>query len=309
MGGPVRIVLYATDRQAAEAAARAAFDAVASVDATMSDYREDSELNRFSRLAGRGPQRISGPLLEVLEAAQRVSGLSDGAFDVTVGPVVALWRRAKKEGALPDPRALSDALAHTGWQKLRVDDRLGTATLSVEGMRLDLGGIAKGYACDRALAALREHGAPRALVDGNGDLAVGDPPPDRPFWRVQIAGEPDKVLRVARCGVATSGDTERFVEIGGRRFSHIVDPHTGLGLQTRSKVTVVAPDGMTADALATAVSVMGSDRGMAMAERLPGVAAWMRWNRGEVSESTQSSAFGNLLRRGDPEDRPRTSRE
>lgn len=295
MGGRVRIALYARTEADADAAAFAAFDAVADVDAAMSDYKEDSELSRFNRRSGQGDVAVSAPLMEVLQSARRFSALSGGAFDVTVGPAVQLWRRARKEGHLPDAEDLRATLGRVGWNRLRLDPARGTARLDREGMRLDLGAIAKGYACDRALRALQARGVRRALVDAEGDLALGDPPPERASWRVRIAGEPDKTLLLARCGVATSGDAERYVEVGGRRFSHIVDPRTGLGLETRSQVTVVAPDGMSADALATALSVLGAEKGIALAESLQGTEAWMKWKEGERTRTAMTRGLSALV--------------
>jgi thiamine biosynthesis lipoprotein len=146
------------------------------------------------------------------------------------------------------------------------------------GMRLDLGAIAKGYATDEALAVLRRLGLPRALVNASGGISAGAPPPGRDGWRVAVAplepdAPPSQFLRVVNGAVATSGDTWQFVEIDGKRYSHIIDPRTGWGLTTHSSVTVLAPDGMTADGLATAVSVLGPQEGLALVEQTPGVAA------------------------------------
>jgi thiamine biosynthesis lipoprotein len=295
MGTPCRVVFYARDADEAERARRAAFAELAAVDERMSDYREESEVSLLSRRFGSGPIPVSEPLFQVLSAAQRFSELSGGAFDVTVGPVVHLWRKARREARLPDPRELREALGRTGWRKLVLDPAARTARLERPGMLLDLGGIAKGYACDRALEALARLGIRRAMVDTGGGMALGDPPPGRPGWRIQVADQSSKVLVLAGRGVATSGDWERYVEIDGVRYSHIVDPATGIGLTNRILVTVVAPDGMSADALSTALSVLGPERGLRLAEDLPGVEAWMRWREGGAVRSAQTSGFGTLL--------------
>ncbi len=162
--------------------------------------------------------------------------------------------------------AISEALAGVGYQHLQLDAAGRTAKLSAAGTRLDFGGVAVGFAVDEALAVLKQHGLTRVLVNGSGDMAVGDPPPGEAGWRIGVAPleadqPPSRLLRLAHCGVSTSGDVWQHVEIGGRRYSHIVDPRTGIGLTTRSTVTVIARDGMAADALATAVSVMGAEKG------------------------------------------------
>lgn len=297
MGTPCRVLFYARDVDEAERARRAAFAELAGVDERMSDYREQSEVSLLSRRSGSGPIPVSEPLFRVLWAAERFSELSGGAFDVTVGPVVELWRKARREARLPDPQELREALERTGWRKLVLDPSARTARLERPGMRLDLGGIAKGYACDRALEALARLGIRRAMVDTGGGMALGDPPPGRAGWRIQVADRSENVLILAGCGVATSGDWERYVEIDGVRYSHIVDPSTGLGLTSRILVTVVAPDGMSADALSTALSVLGPERGLRLAEDLPGVEAWMRWRENGAVRSAETSGFAARLER------------
>ncbi len=145
-------------------------------------------------------------------------------------------------------------------------------------MRLDLGGIAAGYAMDEALAVLRSQGVTRALLDASGDIVVGDPPPGERGWRIGVApqtadGPPSQYVVLSNASVTTSGDAFQHVEIGGKRYSHVVDPHTGLGLTDRSAVTLIARDGITADSYATAVSVLGPKRGLELVEATPGAAA------------------------------------
>ncbi len=296
MGGTVTLVFY-SGLETAEAgrAADAAFAAVAEVDEAMSDYAPGSALNRLNAAAGGAAQPIPGILVEVLEASQRVAEATGGAFDPTVGPLVQLWRRARKEGRLPGSDEIAEARRLVGHDGLSLDHGRGTARLERAGMRLDLGGIAKGYACDRALRALAARGIRRAMVDAEGDFALGDPPPGRDAWRIQIVDHPDRVLHLVRCGVATSGDAERFVEIDGRRYSHIVNPGTGYGIEQMSLVTVVAKDGATADALATAVSILGADRGLALVESVPETAAWMEWRTPEGPRTAQTKGLEGLL--------------
>ncbi len=297
MGTICRIVLYAGTPEEAREASKAAFRELAAVDDRMSDYKEGSELSLLCRMAGQGPQHVTDPLWEILSASQRHAELTGGAFDVTVGPVVALWRRARKERKFPDRAELEAALSKVGPSLLVLDPSRRTAELRKEGMRLDLGGIAKGYACDRARAAVAKLGIRNALVDTGGGMSLGEPPPGKAGWRIQVGEEGAGMLIVSRCGVATSGDAEQFVELEGRRYSHIVDPKTGHGLADSAAVTVVAPDGMSADALATAVSVMGRERGLKLAEDLPAVEALCRWKEGGRWRKAQTRYFATLLER------------
>jgi len=257
MGVEARIVLFAPDEDFAVTAAQAAFDEIERLESLFSDWRPDSELSRLSDRAGTGPVVVSEDLYSILARAREISAATDGAFDVTVGPLVALWREARRTQALPDAARLAHAQSLVGWRMLEIDASRRTVALAKPGMRLDLGGIGKGYAGQGALDVLAELGCERALVQMGGDVVCGAPPPDRDGWEIDIGGETHLVHDRA---VATSGDKEQHVDIDGVRYSHVVDPRTGLGLTTSSVVTISAKDGATADALATAGSVLTPDR-------------------------------------------------
>jgi thiamine biosynthesis lipoprotein len=279
MGTTFRIVLYASSGEPAARAAQAAFARVAELDRVLSDYKADSELSSLGRRAGGPPVAVGPDLWRVLWAAQEWARRSRGAFDVTAGPVVQLWRRARRIGERPADAALASARRLIGYDKLQLDVVGRTARLAEAGMRLDLGGIAKGFAADEAQAVLKAHGITRALVAAGGDIVTSGPPPDRQGWSVGVAlppplhepGAPPLELRDA--AVSTSGDAEQFVILGGVRYSHIVDPRSGMALTGRSGVTVIARTGTEADALATAVSVLGPQRGVDLVEATPGAAA------------------------------------
>lgn len=279
MGAPFSMVLYASDEQAANRAVAAAYSRIRQLDQTLSDFDSDSELRRVCRTAGTGqPVRLSSDLWQMLAQSQRLAEMSEGAFDVTVGPVVKLWRRARRKQTMPDADRLHAALASVGYHFVQLDPVEKTCLLKELGMRLDLGGIAKGFAADEALAVLQENGCPTALVNAGGDIVLGDPPPGRAGWKIGIAplepdSPPSRFLLLERCAVATSGDAWQFVEIDGQRYSHIIDPRTGIGLRRRSSVTVVAGDGAMADGLASAVSVLGPEKGLEFLENFSGVEA------------------------------------
>ncbi|MEO8369480.1 MAG: FAD:protein FMN transferase [Candidatus Solibacter sp.] len=256
MGTLVRIQLYARDTAQADAAFRAAFTRIAQLDAALSDYRDDSEVNRLCRAAVNQPVPISADLYAVLDAALQLAAETEGAFDPTLGPVTALWRVARKQRRLPDGDLLRAAVARTGYRHLHLDPRAQTATLDIPDMRLDLGGIAKGYAADEALAAL---GLPTALVAISGDLAIGAPPPGKQGWRIEI-GSTKEVRTLSNTAVSTSGDTEQHLDVGGQRYSHVVDPQTGRGLTTGRMITVIARRGIDADSWSTALSVLDPAR-------------------------------------------------
>ncbi|HEY3220409.1 MAG TPA: FAD:protein FMN transferase [Gemmatimonadales bacterium] len=277
MGVAVRIVLYAADDAAARRAARAAYARIAALEAIMSDYRPESEVRRLAAMPGLDI-RVSEHLFAVLARALELARLSDGAFDPTVGPFVELWRAARRSGRLPERTALDSAAARVGWRKVHLDSATRSVRIDVGGMRLDLGGIAKGYILDQARAALAQEGVTRALLEAGGDITVGDPPPGLPGWRIEIPGAGECIRArshtLANATVSTSGDTEQFVVIAGVRYSHVVDPHTGLGLTNRRQATVVAPDGATADGLATALTVLDEEQHAALLRAFPNVVAF-----------------------------------
>jgi len=275
MGLPFRLVLYAGGDAEAREAADAAFARIDELNGVLSDYDESSELSRLSASAGTGRWvSLSGDLARVLRTAQEASAASAGAFDITVGPLVQLWKRARRQRELPPETALARAREATGWGHLSLRRRNGTwqAHLARSAMRLDLGGIAKGYALDEAARVLKGRGCRRFLISGGGDLVTGDPPPGADGWRIEvgISDHPQApapvFVSLRNQALATSGDVFQRAEVGGRRYSHIVDPRTGIGLTNQSLVTVIAATGMQADWLSTALSVLGPGPGTRLAD-------------------------------------------
>ncbi|MGQ9879421.1 MAG: FAD:protein FMN transferase [Armatimonadota bacterium] len=278
MGVQVTITLYAPDKNSAERACIAAFNRIAELEQMMSDYRVDSELMRLCAQSGGPPVRVSEDLYFVLKRAQQLSRRTDGAFDVTVGPFVQLWRRARRAGQFPTQAELEEAKRRVGYQKMVLNDAERTVQLLVPRMRLDLGGIAKGYALDCALKVLHAHGIRHALLEAGGDIVAGLAPPGTAGWRIEVANaSPERRwVTLALGAISSSGDTEQYVEYQGKRYSHIVDPHTGWGLTTRVAATVIARDGITSDSLATALCVLGKEKGMELVRTVPGARAYIR---------------------------------
>ena len=279
MGVRTRLVVYASDETTAVNVCRAAFKRVGEVDQAASDYIVNSELNRLCATATTRPVRLSDDLFTLLSESQRLAQLSDGAFDCTVGPYVQLWRRARKEKTLPAAQEIEAASKRVGWRKLQLDPANHTARLAVSGMRLDLGGIAKGYAGDCAIQTLRGQGITSALFEAGGDIVVSDAPPGSEGWKIELVDAgPDmpQTLTLHNCAISTSGDTEQFVEIGGKRYSHVVDPHTGIGLTTRAMSTVVAPKGIWSDGLSKPAEMLDEKRRAELFQHYPGARAYVR---------------------------------
>jgi thiamine biosynthesis lipoprotein len=260
MGTEARIVLFARDRALADAAATAAYHRIAQIDRALSDYRVDSEVAAVAAAAGQRAATVGDDFLRVLAVALDIARETGGAFDPTAGPLTALWREARRAGRMPDDSAVARATRLVGWQRVHLDTLARTVRLATPGMRLDFGGIAKGFAADAAIDALTKHGAPSALVAFGGEIVAGDPPPGEQGWAIDAAGA-DAVgdsRRIAHAAISASGDTEQFIEIDGVRHSHVLDPRTGRPLTDRVAITVFAADGMTADAFATAAGVLDS---------------------------------------------------
>jgi thiamine biosynthesis lipoprotein len=302
MGTWFKITLYASNEQAARQAAREAFDRIAELDRKLTDYNPESELMRLCRLSGGAPVPVSKELFFILERAQDVSRRSGGAFDVTVGPVVRLWRRARRTGRFPEAQQIAQARELVGYQWVRLDEDRHTVQLQKAGMRLDLGGIAKGYAADEALLVLKRRGITSALVAAGGDIAVSGPPPGAPGWKIAIArlvdlpDAPSGQVTLHHAAVSTSGDTEQFVEIDGKRYSHIVDPRTGMPLTSRRSATVIASDGTAADSLTKVASVLEPHRAFPIIEGFAGASALVVRQSSHGLETFASKRFPELKR-------------
>jgi len=297
MGTIFRIVLYAGNATLASEASSEAFERVEQLEQIFSDYREDSELMRVCRTASQSPQRVSPDLFSILQSSQRVSELSDGAFDVTIGPVVRLWREARRQRRLPEAEQLSKAKLAVGYRNVVLDPDDLSVFLKRDHMSLDLGAIAKGYAADQARMVLEKHGIHCALVAAGGDLSIGDPPPGAAGWDVEIRSwtsgseSESQTLQLHNCSTSTSGDKFQFLEVKGKRYSHIIDPNTGLGLTDSASTTVIAPDGTTADALATTLSILSVSRALSLADSLDQVAAFLVRRQGGKFITVRSRRF------------------
>ncbi|MEZ0266255.1 MAG: FAD:protein FMN transferase [Phycisphaerae bacterium] len=279
MGMRCRLVVYATNEDVAVAACRAAFARIAEIDRVASDYLLASELNHVCKTATTQPVKVSDDLWALLIEARKISELTGGAFDITVGPYSQLWRKARKEKVLPTQDALATARPLVGYEKVQLDPANRTVRLTVPGMKLDLGGIAKGYAGDGAIATLRAHGITSALFECGGDIVLAGPPPGKPGWSVSIVDPGDtapRSLDLHDCAVSTSGDTMQFVDIDGVRYSHVVDPRTGVGVTTRAMGTVVAPKGLWSDPLSKCVYLVDEAKRDELLKHFPGTKAYVR---------------------------------
>lgn len=271
MGTFAEVTAVAADRPTAQRAVSAGYARLDDVNRLMSDYVADSEIGRLNRTPAGTPIVLSPETFACLEAALRVSVRSGGVFDVTCRPYITLWRTAAGRNALPTEAELAAARARVGCDKLRLDPAARSVTLLADGMQVDLGGIAKGYALDLAAAAMKAAGATAGLVDVGGDIVAFGARPDGQRWRIGVRNPfgPGLIatLELTDAAVATSGVQQRFFEIDGRRYSHIIDPRSGRPAHEAPSVTVIAADGTTADAWATVFSVLSVAEGQRLLTR------------------------------------------
>ncbi len=299
MGTLFRIVCYARDESTAKKAAAAAFARVETLNQIMSDYDPSSELMRLCKHEAGKLIKVSPELFHVLATGQRVAKESNGCFDMTIGPLVRLWRQSRLTQCLPEADELADAKKRTGYKNLVLNEKNLTVRLLVPGMRLDLGGIAKGYAADEILTMLKKHGITSAMAVAGGDIAVGDAPPNQRGWKIEVATltntKPKHMLLLKNAAVSTSGDKEQFTLIKGSRYSHIVDPRSGLGQTGRRMVTVIAPKGILSDSLTKAVALMAPEKAKTLIEKTPGAAALTVIQSDHGDESFQTERFNQFL--------------
>lgn len=299
MGTLAEVTAVAADQTTARAAVEAAYAAFEQVNSLMSDYRDDTEISRLNSLPAGESLVVSPETFFVLQRATEVSQASSGAFDITCRPLISLWKQAGENNRLPDPSAISDALATVGWTKLALDPPTRRVTKTVAGMQIDVGGIAKGYALDLAAQHMKAAGATNGLIDIGGDIVAVSTQANGAPWRigVQHPFQSGLIIKLALtdCAVATSGNQQRFNVIEGRRYSHIVDPRTGRPVQQAPSVTVIAPDGITADAWATVFSVLSVEQGVKKAEELPDIE--VMWITGDATQPqiARTPGFGKYI--------------
>jgi len=284
MGSPFRIIIYADNDTLANKSANAAFKRIEDLNVALSDYRDDSEINAVSAQSGSGKWiSVSKDLFDILYISDDISKKTGGAFDATLGPIVQEWRRATRKGYFPDQKLIKDALGRTGYKKIQYNIPSQSIELKDKGMRLDIGGLGKGYAADEAVKVLKSYGIQSAMIDAGGKLALMDPPPGQKGWKIVISSGRDSVetIEYSNVGIATSGPTYRYLDYKGKRYSHIVNPKTGIGLEHHVRTTVISPNATEADALATAFSVSGIKEGKKYLKRFPDNKVWLVETRGD----------------------------
>lgn len=267
MGTMFRVVVYASDSIQAKTAVKKAFIRLDELNMILSDYREDSETNTLCRTAGSDQYvKVSEDLWKILQESVKATKYSDGYFDVTIGPLSQLWRRMKRQKQLPTNSQIAEAKQRVGIEKIVFDSKNQSIKLDVKGMRLDFGGIGKGYAEDKMMQILKENGINSALIEAGGNILVSDAPNDSPKgWEIIIK---NMKYYLKNRGISTSGDVYQFVEIEGKKYAHILDPKTGIGYAEPHQISIIAKDGSSSDWLSTALYLMPAIDGQKLAKKL-----------------------------------------
>ena len=307
MGTLVRIQLRCESDQIAQEALIRAYAAMDQVDQLMSTYREDSEMSKINRRAALEPVEVSPETFNLLRKAMEYSRMTDGAFDITVAPLIRLWKQVEKEDRLPTQEELDQVLARIGYEKIALSYENRTVSFAHEGVELNVDAIAKGYAVDRALNAVRRPGVRAALVDIGGEIACFGQDKPGQDWIVGIQDlfadnlenpfdqKARWLVTLRDHAIATSGNYRQYVTISNKKYSHIIDPRTGMPAEKLPSVTILAPLTEDADALATAISVLGPEKGLALIDSIPDTEAFLVGGTEENPIFYRSQQFDRYL--------------
>jgi thiamine biosynthesis lipoprotein len=262
MGSAFNLIIVSADSNKANHLARKSYELVDSLSHIFSNYDSSSELSKINASAGLLPYKMSRAMLDLVQKSQYAYIQSKGAYDISIGPLSSLWRKARKAKLFPEASTVLATKKLVGFAQIKINKRLGTIFLPNANMQLDFGGIAKGYIAQWVINFLKANGIQQALVDAGGDIVMSGPPLNQQGWLIGV-NLPEttdqllnKKLQLSNCSVATSGDVYQFIEYKGVKYSHIINPLTGYGVTNLRNVTIVAKTGATADWLATACSIL-----------------------------------------------------
>ncbi|CUS38644.1 FAD:protein FMN transferase [Candidatus Nitrospira nitrificans] len=290
MGTLVTLTTVASEQNIGDRAMQAAFDEIKRLERLLSTWLQDSELSQVNAEAGRQPVQVSRETLELVARSIEMAQLTHGGFNIALGPAIEAWSVSERQ-RIPDERELQQLKPLVDWTGIQINKAARTIYLPHKGMRIDVGGIGKGYAADRAVTEMKRVGVMGGVVALSGDIKAFGVLPDRKGFPVGIKHPRREEELIAMIdlndeAVSTAGDYERFFERDGVRYHHILDPQTLRPAGACQSVTVIANEGATADGLDTGIFVLGPEQGMALVERLPGVEAIIIDQEGKITVSS-----------------------
>jgi FAD:protein FMN transferase len=302
MGSDFTIIFYHNDSTIATNISRNAFQIVDTLNNSFSDYRVDSEISMLAKNATNNKWiPVSTQLFDILKISKRAWQLSDGAFDVTIGQLTKLWRKSKKVKILSNKNILEKALKTKCMPFIAFNDKAKSIKLLKKGTEFDLGGIGKGYAAQKVFEYLKSENIQSALVDAAGNMAIGNSPPDKLGWKVglQLPNELNTVLpemmTIENMAISTSGDVYKNIEIGNKRYSHILNPKTGLGLTNQKQVTIICKNATTADWLSTSCCILSNKKALLLAKKMNAEIIIFETKNNKLIE-TKSSGFKQYIK-------------
>lgn len=278
LGTVVEITAIGDKKEEIQQAIDRAFREVERIDSLMSCFKEDSEVSFLNREGSSRSVKVSHDTFLVIEESLLLSELSHGAFDITIAPLLCLWNSTGETGQLPGKEELKEAQSLVNYRNILLDEKLLTVRFKKQGTKIDLGGIAKGYAVDKAVGILKRQGINRAIVNAGGDLYLLGRPPRKEYWEIGIKHPREEkallgIIKASDEAIATSGNYENFFVIEGKRYGHLFSPVKGTPSAEALSVTVLAKSALLADGLATAIFIMGPKAGLKLAESLDGIEA------------------------------------
>jgi thiamine biosynthesis lipoprotein len=293
------IVAYGEDRTRLAEAAEAAFEEIDRLDRQMSNYSETSELTYINRNAARSEVIVEKELFDLLKLSVDYSRATDGAFDISVGPLMKAWGFFKGQGRVPSAAELASVLGHVGYQHIKLNERAHTIRFDREGVEVDLGGIAKGYAVDKAAAILRDSGVTSALItSGSSSICAIGAPPKQNAWEVEVSDPLNRshhvmTLELKDQSISTSGCNEKTFELGGKTYCHIMNPRTGQPIEGIVSATILTPRGVDAEVFSKAVMVLGVEKARELLKKRPDVHAILFFHQADGSlDSTKLNVAG-----------------
>jgi thiamine biosynthesis lipoprotein len=297
----VRISVYEQQlsEEAIHKAIDQAFQRMEIIESLASTHRDSSEVNCINRMSGRKPRSVSPEILYLLSRASEISRKTEGAFDATIGVIKMLWRFDSDQPQIPDPSTIHSHLQKVNYRNINTHE--DQVFLKVRGMMIDLGGIAKGYIIDEAVKVLQKNGIRGGVVEAGGDLRLFGSHPERSTWRIGIKHPRNSnndligVIETGATSIATSGDYERFFHLDEKRYHHILDPQTGYPAERCISVTIVTENALEADAYATAVFVMGPEKGMKWLSDQPTIEGFILYEEDGTLKKAISSGLKNLI--------------